>query len=1055
MATSSLSSFSVGFRGSEPSSPIFFFFLFHKAIGNELDVLHRLATASATGQLHGDIQLFLEKYHFLGLIYKHQLNAKDEVIFAALDARVKNLVKTYFLQHKGERDLFDELLELLNSTMKNEVTFTRELASLTGALQQLVTQNMAKEEKQVFPLIMENFSLEEQASLLWKFLSSMPTYVLAKVLSWLPTSISTSEYQDLNECLRKIVPEEMLLQQALFNWITTTNYDDSKLSSLSASDVTGTHPIDDILLWQIAIKKELNGLFEIAKSIYLSGDFTNLSAFHWKLQFVAQVCIFHSIGKDKVIFPALNGATSCPNQHAEVESRFNEFWNLIQSTGAVSTSSDEFRSKFCFCIDQIVETINRHFNTVEVQVLPLAREHFDVKKQRELMYKSLCLMPLNMIERVLPWLIGRLNDEEAKNFLNNMQLAGSISVFLMVKSSKGHILFSNFNLMCSFTKLFDSAPASDVGLVKLFCSWASKAANQGLCSSLSSSGCCSVKYCMKLEDLAQSNCASSFGLSRLFDTSLNSGLARCVEQPIDVIFQVHKAIRRDLEYLSMESGRISDGDETFLQQFIGRFCLLWGLYKAHSDAEDNIVYPALESREALQNLTHSYKHDHEQEDRMFGDISCVLTELSQIQGRFKSANVTTELSGSSSGFSAAFDGDCTRKFYELSAKIQVMLKSLRIMVDQHMFREEHELWPLFGSQFSVEEQHKIVGFILGTTGAETLQLMLQWVTFALTQDEQSKMMDTLKQVTKNTMFSDWLEDCAKGTAESKGFEFQGQSKQMLRPYKNDSTKAYLDLAFAGMRKPNKLQNLMTCHWNATQKRLPTKGEDFTENLEGRSPSFRDPEKEIFGCKHYKRNCKLRATCCGKLFTCSFCHDSVSDHSMERKASLEMMCMRCLNIQPIGPTCQTPTCNGFFMAKYYCNICKLFDDERNVYHCPFCNLCRVGKGLGIDYFHCMSCNCCLSIKILTHECKENCLESNCPACNEFLFTSSTPVRGLPCGHYIHSSCFEANPYPCLSCSQSAGEKKSYKSKLIIYFIYLFFFLMTIDLNMFGSLMKHWI
>jgi len=24
---------------------------------------------------------------------------------------------------------------------------------------------------------------------------------------------------------------------------------------------------------------------------------------------------------------------------------------------------------------------------------------------------------------------------------------------------------------------------------------------------------------------------------------------------------------------------------------------------------------------------------------------------------------------------------------------------------------------------------------------------------------------------------------------------------------------------------------------------------------------------------------------------------------------------------------TPSCNGFLMAKYYCSICKFFDDER--------------------------------------------------------------------------------------------------------------------------------
>lgn len=47
----------------------------------------------------------------------------------------------------------------------------------------------------------------------------------------------------------------------------------------------------------------------------------------------------------------------------------------------------------------------------------------------------------------------------------------------------------------------------------------------------------------------------------------------------------------------------------------------------------------------------------------------------------------------------------------------------------------------------------------------------------------------------------------------------------------------------------------------------------------------------------------------------------------RKATAEMMCMRCLKIQEVGPICTTPSCNGLPMAKYYCNICKLFDDDR--------------------------------------------------------------------------------------------------------------------------------
>lgn len=47
----------------------------------------------------------------------------------------------------------------------------------------------------------------------------------------------------------------------------------------------------------------------------------------------------------------------------------------------------------------------------------------------------------------------------------------------------------------------------------------------------------------------------------------------------------------------------------------------------------------------------------------------------------------------------------------------------------------------------------------------------------------------------------------------------------------------------------------------------------------------------------------------------------------RKAITKMMCMKCLVIQPIGPKCTSQSCSGFSMGKYYCRICKLFDDER--------------------------------------------------------------------------------------------------------------------------------
>jgi zinc finger-like protein len=54
---------------------------------------------------------------------------------------------------------------------------------------------------------------------------------------------------------------------------------------------------------------------------------------------------------------------------------------------------------------------------------------------------------------------------------------------------------------------------------------------------------------------------------------------------------------------------------------------LWGLYRAHSNAEDDIVFPALEAKEALHNVSHSYTIDHKQEEQLFTDIAQVLTLL--------------------------------------------------------------------------------------------------------------------------------------------------------------------------------------------------------------------------------------------------------------------------------------------------------------------------------------------------------------------------------------------------------------------------------------------
>ena len=54
----------------------------------------------------------------------------------------------------------------------------------------------------------------------------------------------------------------------------------------------------------------------------------------------------------------------------------------------------------------------------------MVREHCGAEEQRQLVYRSLLVMPLRLLEQVLPWLMTLLTEEEAEDMRHNMRLAG-------------------------------------------------------------------------------------------------------------------------------------------------------------------------------------------------------------------------------------------------------------------------------------------------------------------------------------------------------------------------------------------------------------------------------------------------------------------------------------------------------------------------------------------------------------------------------------------------------------------------------------------------------
>ncbi|KAI1293297.1 hypothetical protein F5Y03DRAFT_374214 [Xylaria venustula] len=197
------------------------------------------------------------------------------------------------------------------------------------------------------------------------------------------------------------------------------------------------------------------------------------------------------------------------------------------------------------------------------------------------------------------------------------------------------------------------------------------------------------------------------------------------------------------------------------------------------------------------------------------------------------------------------------------------------------------------------------------------------------------------------------------------------------------------------------------------KKEPTEYKTDTDDIES-------DDERLFGCEHYRRNVKLQCSTCNRWYTCRFCHDKVEDHNLIRKETQNMLCMFCGIAQKAGQTCVS--CEAL-AARYYCDICKLWSDDpdKPCYHCSDCGICRIGRGIGKDFYHCKKCCACIAIATRSdHKCIERAIDSDCPICGDYMFTSPRPVCFMRCGHSIHRECLDEHQqtsYKCPICNKS--------------------------------------
>jgi len=242
---------------------------------------------------------------------------------------------------------------------------------------------------------------------------------------------------------------------------------------------------------------------------------------------------------------------------------------------------------------------------------------------------------------------------------------------------------------------------------------------------------------------------------------------------------------------------------------------------------------------------------------------------------------------------------------------------------------------------------------------------------------------------------------------------------------------------------------------------------------------RKMEKSRPPCGHYQRNCSIVSPCCGLVFGCRICHDDApvlpppfllvdgqvdylaaagmagagaasssavaasatpgnppalfhrsaslpphfseeeSHHEIDRFLIKEIVCRECFTRQS-SKTNNCVSC-GIQFGTYHCSKCNLWmSADEEPYHCLKCGFCRVG---GRENFtHCEDCGMCIDALLFEdHNCKSGKYMSNCPVCQEDLFSSRMASHEMPCGHAIHWHCFReltSHDTRCPVCKKTA-------------------------------------
>jgi len=974
---------------------------------------------------HGALRLHLSKIHETGAC-----GPSDGISREAGEARGSQAQVDNDLDNQGRGYLLQETEEKTVHQRSPQERFPHGLAKTStlnrwreGGVRVGQTFETTRANQFVRGSRRRSWLMDDQDSLMLRASSKVPPESLPHYLPWLFPALNLEEKVDVVRNAKKVSNSDDFAKLVLGivglvhagitkreEWEELqTRVPELQIDRAVAKDIAfdlEEGPVGEIYRVHRAIRIEVQDIVDEVEKLIKQGfvDPNSVTALAERILFCWRMADDHSNAEDEVFLPALEarapGTSHC--YAAEHSDERKLFFSLNASMNRMQCSADSSECEILMTsIRSMTKTLRddvmKHLQKEEEHLWPLLSIHFSLEEQVEIVAKIFerrTSIPLKSVESIrwmgsdggegIPKRARRAQDHNLhsyyQNFLKAPDLDAKANVILKALRDESTV---------EFRELAGAIARSiHVGLAKREM-W--------------------EELMVRVPELRTEG-------NGVTDVPLDHD-----EGPVGEIYRVHKAIRIELQDISNAVAEMSDREPPNPRSIAAlseRVVFLWRMVEDHSRAEDDIVLPAIEAR--APGTSQSYAEEHCDERHLFFSLNKKMTDI----------QCSADL------------GECM----ELMRSVRILLKSLRDDMMSHLQKEEDHLWPLIVKHFSKVEQGEIVAKVFGHMPGERLKELLPWMIRVLSTSEQHRMFHHILEVTKSTMFESWLKSWCPVSLTTKpnpGREEVDQGPRdetdvavtslLLLHGKSDIQRAIKavanDFSLSNQERGKLMQNLMLQPYLQSKPAAVAEAQHNISNQDS-DPIYR-PGTELLGCEHYQRNCKIVAPCCGRVFVCRLCHDANSDHAIDRFAIKKMLCMLCTTLQPVAQRCRG--CNAS-MARYFCPVCNLFDNDsdRKIYHCHSCNVCRVGLGLGLDFFHCMKCNACVSIqREKSHKCIERVLESECPICRHFLFTSTSPVKYLRCGHLMHRECYDkyiSTSMVCPQCHKSLEDMTSYYERL---------------------------